>query len=368
MRLLEHEAKKILSSRNVTVPSSYLISSAQEIKTITGPVMLKAQVPTGGRGKAGGVVKATEIGGAVDSAASILERPISGFMPSSILVEDMVEGQVEIYMGLTIDRASRSPTLIVSAKGGMDIENVPFDDVLSIKVDIFEGISNHTSREVASFLGIGHENTRTMHELLTILWKTFREMDCELVEINPLILSPDGRMIAVDAKITINDDALFRHPDLGDGTRDLRPMEAKARKKGISLVQLDGDIGVIANGAGLTMATLDAISLHGGKGGAFLDLGGTDDPKKVVEAFELMHELAPKVILVNIFGGITKCDTVAAGIVEARDKLRSKVPLVVRIKGVNEKEALAILSESGIEALSELDPAAAKACVLEGLK
>ncbi len=173
-------------------------------------------------------------------------------------------------------------------------------------------------------------------------------------------------MIAVDAKITVNDDALFRHPDLGDKMLELSPLEAKARKRGISLVKLEGNIGVIANGAGLTMATLDALSLHDGKGGAFLDLGGTDDPSKVVEAIEMMHELSPKVLLINIFGGITRCDTVAKGIIDSRKEMRSELPMVVRMKGVRESEARQLLIEAGIEAVEDLDTAALKASTMGG--
>jgi succinyl-CoA synthetase beta subunit len=197
-------------------------------------------------------------------------------------------------------------------------------------------------------------------EIMEKVWELFWEMDCELLEINPLVRTNDGGMLAIDAKVVIDDDASYRHPEVAvDEART--PLEAEAKAKGLSLVQLDGDVGVIANGAGLTMATLDVLALHGARGGVFLDLGGTDDKMVVQDALALVAKAKPRAVLVNIFGGITKCDTVAEGIIEAKGKMNLDFDLVVRVRGVNEAKARKMLQENGIQAMHELDEACAQA-------
>jgi len=213
-------------------------------------------------------------------------------------------------------------------------------------------------------LGLKDGVARDFHAILSNLWRLFQEMDAELVEINPLVVKANGGMTAADAKVILDDDALFRHAAHRDYSANLTELEKKAKKKGITFVQLDGDIGIIANGAGLTMATLDFLTSHGGRGGVFLDLGGTDDPEKVKEALMLMAEARPKAVLLNIFGGITKCDTVAKGLLEAIQDEEINLPIVARIKGVNEKEAVELLKGSDILPVLSLDEATKEAVKL----
>jgi succinyl-CoA synthetase beta subunit len=248
----------------------------------------------------------------------------------------------------------------------MEIETVPDNKIGEWRIHPFIGIQTYQIREVCSYLRIGDARGWELSDLLRRLWSLFWENDCELVEINPLVQTQEGRLIAGDAKITINDDSLYRHKDLADMEEELTPLEKEAKDYGIAFVQLDGNIGVIANGAGLTMATLDNLALHGGKGGVFLDLGGTDDPKKAEQAFELMIKASPKVILLNIFGGMTKCDSVAEGVLAVKQRLGISIPVIARIRGMNEQWGREMLSSAGMIAVKDLDEACRKASEIGG--
>ncbi len=361
MKLYEFKAKELMRKHGIPIPMGQVVSSPDEIKALPGPVMVKAQVLIGGRGKAGGIKPADTVDEAKKAASAILGMNIKGYVTKQVLLEQRLEVDKELYLGMTIDRSRRGMLLMASASGGMDIESVPDDKLLMLSIDPLMGYQQFIGRRVASFLELPKEQATQVMGIVSKIYELAESEDAELVEINPLVITKDGKVVAGDAKITIDSDAMFRHKEYDELEEDLTPLEAKAKKLDIAFVQLDGNIGVIANGAGLTMATLDSINMFGGKAGVFLDLGGTDDPEKVREAMQLMSEANPKVILLNIFGGITKCDTVAKGVLEAIKDIKTKVPIVARIKGVNEELGREMLSNAGMISASGLSEAAEKA-------
>ncbi|MEM4233474.1 MAG: ADP-forming succinate--CoA ligase subunit beta [Thermoplasmata archaeon] len=361
MKLLEYIAKGVLARHGIPVPHGFVVSSADQIRRVSGPVMVKAQVLTGGRGKAGGIKPADTLEQAREAAAKILGMDIRGYVTKEVLIEQRLEVARELYLSVTVDRSHRSLMVMASASGGMDIESLPEDKILMLPIDPIVGYQPFHGRKVSRFMGLPKEQAVQVENILARLVELVMREDAELAEINPLVVTKDGKVVAGDAKVTIDSDALFRHPEYQGYQEDLTPLEAKARAEDIAFVQLDGNIGVIANGAGLTMATLDSISMFGGKAGVFLDLGGTDDPEKVKKAMELMLEANPKVVLVNIFGGITKCDTVAKGVLEALEGKDVKMPIVARIKGVNEEQGREMLAGAGVIPASGLGEAAEKA-------
>jgi succinyl-CoA synthetase beta subunit len=356
MMLLEDEGKNLLRDHHVPVPLGRTITRTDQLVGISPPVMIKALVPTGGRGKAGGVVLASDADGIEREVRRVLQMTISGYAVRSVLVEEALTISREMYLGILIDRSLGIPAILVSDQGGMEVESLPEGTVRKVPVHPFLGIGAHQVREVAAALGMGGQEN-AVQGLLTHLWELFVAKDCELVEINPLVLTQGGELMAVDSKIMINDDSLFRHPELAAHREGEDALESAARDNGIAFVRLDGDIGVIANGAGLTMATLDELALSGRAAGAFMDLGGTDDPARVETAFDIMVRSGPKVILINIFGGITRCDTVAEGVLRALDRQAGKTPVVARIRGVNEAKAREMLISKGIAAHMSLEDA-----------
>ncbi|MDH3365469.1 MAG: ADP-forming succinate--CoA ligase subunit beta [Thermoplasmata archaeon] len=358
MKLLEYKAKELMRRYGIPVPEGFVVSSPDEITEIAGPVMVKAQVLIGGRGKAGGIKPADDVEEARKCASSILGMNISGYTTKEVLLEERIDVAREIYLGLTIDRSMRSVLFMASPDGGMDIESVPEEKMLMIPVDPLIGYQQYIGRRIASFVGLTGNQAAQMARLCGHLYELAVGEDAELAEINPLVVTKECDVIAGDAKVTIDSDSMFRHDEYSGLKEDLTPLEEKAKELDIAFVQLDGNIGVIANGAGLTMATLDSLNMFNGKAGVFLDLGGTDDPKKVKEAMLLMEEAEPAVILVNIFGGITKCDTVAAGLLEAMEERRITTPIVARIKGVNEENAREMLRNAGMIPASGLSEAA----------
>lgn len=349
MRLLEFQAKDVLASKDIPVPGSRLIGSSHETGWIGAECVLKAQVPIGRRGKSGGIrkVRIDEMEAVVEE---MLSMTISGYPVRSVLAEEVVDFSRELYLSIVLDR-EHGPLILASSEGGVDIEEVK--DVLRLPVHPFIGIRDYHVRYLSKVMGLREE---AIGPLIITLWDIFIDLDCELVEINPLVVLANGSLMALDAKITVNEDSLFRQEELAKNRMDLSTIEAEAKAMGISLVLLEGDIAVIANGAGLTMATLDKIEQLGGAGGAFLDLGGTDDPLMVASALGMAMGTKPKAVLVNIFGGITKCDTVAEGILSSLDRY-SNVPIVTRISGVNEVEARRMLSTQGIIAEERLEEA-----------
>ena len=348
MKLFEYKAKEVMKRHGIPVPDGFVVSKPDEIKSLPGPVMVKAQVLIGGRGKAGGIKPADNIPEAKKAASAILGLNIRGYITKQVLLERRLDVVKEIYLSITIDRSRRSLIFMASAAGGMDIESVPENQILMLPVDPAIGYQPFVGRYVSGFLKLPPDQAEQVADVCAKLHELVVAEDAELAEINPLVITKDGKVVAGDAKITIDSDALFRHKDFESLPEDLTPLEQKAKALDIAFVQLDGNIGVIANGAGLTMATLDSINMYGGKAGVFLDLGGTDDPEKVKSAMLLMSEANPKVILLNIFGGITKCDTVAKGVLEAIEAKRMRIPIVARIKGVNEEAGRAMLKSAGM--------------------
>ena len=354
--LLEFEGKKLFKSYGIEIPSGKLIHSTSDLNDFKEEQVIKAQVPTGHRGVNGGVVKFKNKEEFILAFNKISLLKFNGFKPTAFLVEKAIKHNKELYVALTLDRNNKSPVLLVSSNGGVDIEKIPKSRIKSIDLDIFMGMQEYIKRQALKFIGLDYKYKEQFYALLDSMWKLFTEKDAELVEINPLAVT-DTQLIALDSKISIEDDSLFRHEEYKRDEYSSDELEMKAKKKGISFVRLNGNIGLIANGAGLTLATIDQIKLAGGMAGDFLDLGGTDDPARVAEAIELVKDSNPKVLFINIFGGVTKADTVAEGIVQAINKLNITFKIVVRLKGFNEAKGKELLKKNGIDAFTDMGEA-----------
>ncbi|HYK92535.1 MAG TPA: ADP-forming succinate--CoA ligase subunit beta [Thermoplasmata archaeon] len=361
VKLAEWRGKEIFRSYGVRLPRGKTAGTPEEARAIVLggdvplPCVVKAQVLAGGRGKGGAVRFANTPDEVADAARAILAMEFKGEKVRTVLLEEKLALAKEFYLSFALDRSLRLPILIVSPQGGVEIESVGDDGIRRIPVHPFTGITGYEKRSAAAFLGVSGATAKSLDRLLESLWKLFMQEDAELVEVNPLAQVGE-ELVALDAKVIIEDDASFRHPQYAEVRDDRTPLEEIAREKDIAFVQLDGNIGVIANGAGLTMATLDVLQQFGGRPGVFLDLGGTDDPRKVTEAFLLMAKARPAAVFLNIFGGVTRCDTVARGLVDAMKQVTpsERFPLVARIRGNNEAEGIAILREAGITSLKEL--------------
>jgi succinyl-CoA synthetase beta subunit len=361
VKLAEWRGKEIFRTYGVSLPKGTVVRSPSEVAGALAsagvplPCVVKAQVLAGGRGKGGAVRFANTIAEAEAATKAILGLEFKGETVREVLLEEKLPIGAELYVSLTLDRGRRLPLAMASAQGGVEVESVDESAITRVLIDPFPGLVGYQKRQLVAALGVSGPVARSVDKLLDQLWEIFEKEDAELVEINPLAVVGD-HVVALDAKVIIEDDASFRHPEYSDVRDDRTPLEEIAREKEIAFVQLDGNIGVIANGAGLTMATLDVLAEFGGRPGVFLDLGGTDDPKKVTEAFLLMAQAKPAAVFLNIFGGVTRCDTVATGLVEAMRQVppESKFPLVARIRGNNEAEGVAILRAAGVTSLSDL--------------
>ena len=351
--LLEFEGKELFKAYNIKIPKGQVIHSINDLNDFQEERVIKAQVPTGHRGINGGVLKFKNKEEFIKAFNKISSLTFNGFKPTSFLVEEAIKHKRELYVALTLDRNNKSPVLLISSQGGVDIEKMPKNEIKRLELDIFLGMLEYKKRQAFEFIGLSENYRLQFYSILDSLWKIFTEKDAELVEINPLAVT-DTQLIALDSKISIEDDSLFRHSEYKRDEYSSDELEMKAKKKGISFVRLNGDIGLIANGAGLTLATIDQIKLAGGMAGDFLDLGGTDDPARVAEAIELVKESNPKVLFINIFGGVTKADTVAEGIVQAINKLNITFKIVVRLKGFNEVKGKELLRKNGIDAFTDM--------------
>ena len=374
MKLQEYRSKEILARHGVPLLGGQVAMSPEEVRAaaqeIRGPVVVKAQVLVGGRGKAGGVKLAATPDEAEDRARQILGLEIKGTTVKTVLVAPAADIAHEYYLGLILDRAARAITVIASAEGGVEIEETAKTNpsaILRLPLHPLIGLQEHEIRRIAFFLGIPAELRSDFVTTMRGLYDAFVDSDADLAEINPLVVTNDGRLLALDAKIVLDDSALARHPDL-EAMRDLNeeePSETAAREAGISFIKLDGDIGCMVNGAGLAMTTMDLVKLAGGEPANFLDIGGGAKHDKVSAAMKLiLADASVKAILVNIFGGIARGDEVAHGLVEARRVQERHVPMVVRIVGTNADEAARILAEAGdpdIQSAATLDDAVAKA-------
>jgi succinyl-CoA synthetase beta subunit len=376
VKLQEYRSKEILARYGIPVQAGLVATDAESAREaarrIGGQVAVKAQVLVGGRGKAGGIKLAASADEAAERATEILGLTIKGVQVRTLLIEAAVEIASEAYLGLILDRGARAITIIASAEGGIDIEETARarpDAVLRLPLHPLLGLQRFNVRRVSFFLGIPEPLRASFASVLDGLYRAFVAVDADLAEINPLVVTAAGNLLALDAKIVVDDSALTRHPDV-EAMRDLNeedPAEIAARDAGINFIKLDGSIGCMVNGAGLAMATMDLVKLAGGEPANFLDIGGGAKADRVAAAFQII--LAdPKVraILVNIFGGITRGDEVAHGIVEARARLERDVPMVVRIEGTNADEAAAILREARLITADSLDEAAALAVAAAG--
>ena len=372
MRFFEHEAKSVFEKYGVRVPRRGYATKPLEVKRLATeigcPVVLKAQVLAGGRGKAGGIRFANTPSEAEDLSRVMLQTKIHGLETSGVLVEEKLRIQHEFYIGVTIDRSSRKPVFLASSVGGVDIEEVAKnspDRIIRRHIDPLLGMCEFEARFLARKLGLSASDLTDVTKIISKLWKIMVEYDAELVESNPFVKTEDAGFVAADARLNIDDNALFRHKDLESRVAtgsELNEREVAARDAGMSYVELEGEVSIIGNGAGLVMATLDMVDLYGGKPSNFLDVGGGASSERMLKALQIVssHPNA-KVILINILGGITRCDEMAAGVVEARDKVGIGIPLVVRMVGTNEAEGRDILNKAGIEVLDTMEDAARKA-------
>jgi succinyl-CoA synthetase beta subunit len=370
MKIHEYQGKEVLKKYGVPVPRGVPCFSVDEAlaaaKTLGGPVwVVKAQIHAGGRGKGGGVKLARSMDEVKAHASSILGMQLKthqtgpeGQKVRRLLVEEGADIKKELYVGMVVDRATQRVTLMASSEGGMDIEEVAEhspEKIHKVHVDPSRGLIDAEADDVAVKIGVPAASIPQARAVLQGLYQAFWETDASLAEINPLILTGDGKVIALDAKLNFDSNALYRHPEL-TALRDLDeedPAEIEASKFDLSYIQLDGDIGCLVNGAGLAMATMDTIKLFGGEPANFLDVGGGATTEKVTEAFKIMlRNPKLKAILVNIFGGIMRCDVIAEGVIGASKAVGLKVPLVVRMKGTNEDIGKKMLKESGLPIIS----------------
>jgi len=368
MKLHEYQSKRLFARYGVPIPQGDVAGSPEEARQIAsrleGRVVVKAQVLVGGRGKAGGIRVANDPDEAERLTEQILGIEIKGLPVEKVLIDQAADIRQEIYLGVVLDRAARRPVMMASSEGGVEIEEVARvtpDKIAKTAIDPFLGLQDYQARNLAMAMGLGREHIRGFSKIARGLYETYVKCDASLAEINPLVVTAGGQLLAVDGKMVLDDNALYRHADLAE-MRDLAeeaPAEREARKYGISYVELDGQIGCMVNGAGLAMATMDIIKLAGGSPANFLDIGGGAKADKVAAALRiLLADSNVKAVLFNIFGGITRCDEVAKGILEALKGLPTNVPMVARLVGTNEEEGRALLAEAEMQTASTLFEAA----------
>ncbi|TET76497.1 MAG: ADP-forming succinate--CoA ligase subunit beta [Candidatus Cloacimonadota bacterium] len=376
MKIHEYQAKEIFKRFGIPVPDGKVATTPEEAEKIANelgsPLVVKAQVHVGGRGKAGGVKLVKTPGEAKEAASKILGLDIKGLTVKKVLITKAIDIKDEAYIGYIVDRRSKKPLVMVSAAGGIDIEEVARETPEKIHkfvIDPFYGLLPHQAMELALKLYNDIKLVRKAADVILKLYKAFISVDASLSEINPFVVTPDGEIWAVDAKINIDDNALVRHPDIEE-MRDVTEAEKKeldAKSKGLSYIKLDGNIGCVVNGAGLAMATMDLIKKYGGEPANFLDIGGSSSPEKVVNALNiLISDKNVKSIFFNIFGGITRCDDVANGIVEALSKLTINLPIVIKLAGTNEDEAKKILSQTELITAASMADGAKKSIEIAG--
>jgi len=374
MKIHEYQARNLFRKYGIPVPDGVVCSTVEEVmEKIPNDDKLrviKAQVHVGGRGKAGGVKLAKTKAEAVEKAGQILGMDIKGLTVEKVLVAEAVDIVKEFYVGLINDRNSKSVILMASAEGGVDIEEVAKtspEKIIKLSIDPTMGLMDWQARKIALQLMSDPLQIRQAASILAKLYKLYIETDASLAEINPLVLTPDKRVLALDGKMNFDDNALFRQPEV-IAMREVTPDEQKeidASEKGLSYIKLDGNIGCMVNGAGLAMATMDLIKLYGGNPANFLDIGGSSNPQKVIDAMNiLLSDTNVQVVMINIFGGITRCDDVARGLVAALKALKTDMPIVVRLSGTNSKEGLEIIKEFGLPTVSTMSEAAKKAIEL----
>jgi succinyl-CoA synthetase beta subunit len=366
MKIHEFQAKKIFAEYGIPIPRGEVAKTPEEARAIAeklgGTVVVKAQIHAGGRGKGGGVKVVKNAEEAFQAAKTIIGMNLvthqtgpQGRKVKQVLVEEGLAVEKELYMGVVLDRAQAVPVIMASEAGGMDIEEVAAktpEKILKVAVDPATGFTAYHARKISYGLNLNAELVKKAAPFIASLYKIFLARDCSLIEINPLVITADGTMLALDAKMTFDDDGLFRHPELKElfDVDEQEPLEVEAGKNKLNYIKLDGNVGCMVNGAGLAMATMDIIKIAGGEPANFLDVGGGASAEQVENAFRiLLSDASVKVVLINIFGGILRCDRVANGIVEAAKRIEMKLPMVVRLEGTNSEEARRILKESGLK-------------------
>ncbi|MBI4317462.1 MAG: ADP-forming succinate--CoA ligase subunit beta [Chloroflexi bacterium] len=368
MKLHEYQARSILQKYGIPVPAGDVATSPEEARSVAerlgGRTVIKAQVLLGGRGKAGGVRLSGTSAEAAEAARAILGMSIKGIAVEKVLVALAIDIARELYLGIVVDRANRAIALMASAEGGVEIEELARtrpERIAKVTAHPLLGLLDYQARDLAFGIGLEGNLLRDFTNIAKALYRAFVECDASLAEINPLAILPQGSLVAADAKIVLDDNALFRHKDL-EAQRDPaeeQPAERIARENGFSFVKLDGTIGCMVNGAGLAMATMDVIKLYGGMPANFLDIGGGARADRVEAALRLiLADSNVKAVLLNIFGGITRCDEVARGILTALSGVSSEVPIIVRLVGTNEQEGRDLLAQAGLVATTNMDEAA----------
>ena len=371
MKLHEYQSKQLFARYGIPIPKGRVAATAGEAKAIAeelgSRVVVKSQVLVGGRGKAGGIRLAKSPAEAEELAAQILSKDIKGLPVRKVLVDEAASIDSEIYLGITNDRAARKPVMMASAAGGVDIEEVARitpEKIIKVHIDPLLGLRDYQARDIAAGIDLSRELWRPFGRIASGLWEAYRDNDATLAEINPLVVTADQQLLAVDGKMLVDDNALFRHPAIAE-MRDLdveEESEIEARKYGLSYIKLDGDIGCMVNGAGLAMTTMDIIKLFGGSPANFLDIGGGAGADKVAAAMRIiLSDPHVKAVLFNVFGGITRGDEVARGIVTAMGEMDSLVPMVVRLVGTNADEGRQILADADMITAETLADAAQKA-------
>ncbi|MCG6185966.1 ADP-forming succinate--CoA ligase subunit beta [Maribellus maritimus] len=374
MKIHEYQARNLFRKYGIPVPDGVVCHSVEEVlEKVPNDDKLrvvKAQVHVGGRGKAGGVKLAKTKEEAVEKAKQILGMDIKGLTVEKVLVADAVDIEKEFYVGLINDRNAKAVTLMASAEGGVEIEEVARvspEKIIKMAIDPTMGLMDWQARKIALQLFSDPKEVRQAAAILVKLYKLYVESDSSLAEINPLVLTPDGQVLAIDGKMNFDDNALYRQKEIlkmREVTED-EQKEIDANEKGLSYVKLDGNIGCMVNGAGLAMATMDMIKLYGGEPANFLDIGGSSNPQKVVDAMNiLLSDKNVTAVMINIFGGITRCDDVARGLVTALTEIKTEIPVVIRLSGTNAKEGLEIIKDYGLPTVSTMSEAAQKAIEL----
>lgn len=380
MKLYEYETRELAAKYKIPMPTGKIAFSPEEAKQIAEElgtsVMIKAQVPSKGRGKEGGVLLAITPSDAEKHAKRILSKKTKGFTPRSVLVEEEISFKKELYFGMMLDRSSRRYVIIVSSEGGLEIEDVPKispDKIIKFFIDPMEGFHPFHARQLASKLGYTGSQLVKLADIFYNFYRLAMDYDAELMESNPILVRDDGTFVTTDPRISIDDNALFRHPKLvrkiiqmrklscvrEETPEQLSPVELEANKAGLDYVKLDGNIGIIGNGAGLVMATLDMIRWYGGRPANFLDVGGGASSKKMMVALKVvLSDSSVNGLFVNILGGITRCDEIAKGIIEARESFKFTKPIVIRLVGTNEEEGKRILKDADIPVFDSMEKAA----------
>lgn len=368
MKLHEYYSKRRFSEYGIPIPKGEIAETPQEAQRIAedlgGPVVVKSQVLVGGRGKAGGIKIAQDPKEAYQHAEDILKLTIKGLPVRKVLVDQAADIKDEIYLGITNDRSAQKPVIMASAEGGIDIEEVAHktpEKIIKCHIDPLMGLKSYQSRDLAAGIDLPRDHWKAFGKIAQGLWQAYIGSDATLAEINPLVVTGEGQLLAVDGKMVLDDNALFRHPDL-EKYRDLdvdKEAEIQAREHGLSFIKLTGNIGCMVNGAGLAMTTMDIIKLFGGEPANFLDIGGGASSEKVAAALEIiLSDSNVKAVLFNIFGGITRCDLVAIGILEALKVVKTDVPMVIRLVGTNAAEGRRLLKNASMKTADTLAEAA----------